>query len=103
MMAGVFDLELHDAENDRNDESSDDAIEVDEQVSGQRWEAHGHDRAASPCRARTAPLPRYRARLDGRPPCSLTCRAPSHTWPARQSACKTYRMAVQRLALVLLH
>lgn len=32
MMAGVFDLELHDADNDRNDdESSDDAIEVDEQ------------------------------------------------------------------------
>ncbi|KAL1466470.1 hypothetical protein MTO96_026708, partial [Rhipicephalus appendiculatus] len=31
MMAGVFDLELHDAENDKNDESSDDAIEVDEQ------------------------------------------------------------------------
>ncbi|KAH6932638.1 hypothetical protein HPB50_008222 [Hyalomma asiaticum] len=34
MMAGVFDLELHDAENDKNDESSDDAIEVDEQVGG---------------------------------------------------------------------
>ncbi|CAN7985342.1 unnamed protein product [Ixodes hexagonus] len=30
-MAGVFDLELHDVENDNNDESSDDAIEVDEQ------------------------------------------------------------------------
>ncbi|XP_064460482.1 ribosomal protein S6 kinase beta-1-like isoform X2 [Ornithodoros turicata] len=31
MMAGVFDLELHDFENEKDDESSDDAIEVDEQ------------------------------------------------------------------------
>lgn len=52
MMAGVFDLELHDAENDKNDESSDDAIEVDEQVGRARARRPRH--MASHCGDRMA-------------------------------------------------